>query len=83
MKFFGAIGHAIIEFFSYTGAIMRLSMRFFSVLFRTKPAGGVLSTMWYWPEVCPYCVILFFVGLVFAFQLTLQTMGHSVFGQGY
>lgn len=80
MKFFAALGHAIIEFFSYTGAIMRLSLRFFAVLFRTK-----LS----WPEFFQQCeiiglksvpiatLILFFVGLVFAFQfgLSMQTMG--------
>ena len=80
MKIFGAIGHAIVEFFSYTGAIMRLSFRFFAVLFKTK-----LS----WPEFIQQCeiiglksvpiatLILFFVGLVFAFQfgLSMQTMG--------
>ena len=80
MKFFSAIGHALIEFFAYTGAIMRMSLRFFKVLFRTR-----LS----WPEFISQCeiiglrsvpiatLILFFVGLVFAFQfgLSMKTMG--------
>tara|TARA_B100000683_G_scaffold125149_1_gene122571 strand:+ start:1304 stop:2086 length:783 start_codon:yes stop_codon:yes gene_type:complete len=80
LRFFSAIGHALIEFFAYTGAIMRMSLRFFKVLFKTR-----LS----WPEFISQCeiiglrsvpiatLILFFVGLVFAFQfgLSMKTMG--------